>query len=92
MDKKTWKLIAIIFVSLLLFYGILLVFGGNIAGLLYQALFYGKYNTMFISEIVLLIFALVMSAVRKRLNNKRYKKECMNNGNDGKRSKTCETC
>ena len=68
MDKKTWKLIAIIFVSLLLFYGILLVFGGNIAGLLYQALFYGKYNTMFISEIVLLIFALVMLAVRKRLN------------------------
>ena len=40
MDKKTWKLIAIIFVSLLLFYGILLVFGSNIAGLLYQALFY----------------------------------------------------
>ena len=68
MDKKTWKLIAIIFVSLLLFYGILLVFGSNIAGLLYQALFYGKYNTMFISEIVLLIFALVMLAVRKRLN------------------------
>ena len=68
MDKKTWKLIAIIFVSLLLFYGILLVFGGNIAGLLYQALFYGKYNTMFISEMVLLIFALVMLAVRKRLN------------------------
>ena len=68
MDKKTWKLVAIIFVSLLLFYGILLVFGGNIAGLLYQALFYGKYNTMFISEIVLLIFALVMLAVRKRLN------------------------
>lgn len=68
MDKKTWKLIAIIFVSLLLFYGILLVFGGDIAGLLYQALFYGKYNTMFISEIVLLIFALVMLAVRKRLN------------------------
>lgn len=68
MDKKTWKLIAIIFVSLLLFYGILLVFGGNIAGLLYQTLFYGKYNTMFISEIVLLIFALVMLAVRKRLN------------------------
>ena len=68
MEKKTWKLIAIIFVSLLLFYGILLVFGGNIAGLLYQALFYGKYNTMFISEIVLLIFALVMLAVRKRLN------------------------
>ena len=52
----------------MLFYGILLVFGGNIAGLLYQALFYGKYNTMFISEIVLLIFALVMLAVRKRLN------------------------
>ena len=68
MDKKTWKLVAIIFVSLLLFYGILLVFGGNIAGLLYQTLFYGKYNTMFISEIVLLIFALVMLAVRKRLN------------------------
>lgn len=68
MEKKTWKLITIIFVSLLLFYGILLVFGGNIAGLLYQALFYGKYNTMFISEIVLLIFALVMLAVRKRLN------------------------
>lgn len=68
MDKKTWKLIAIIFVSLLLFYGILLVFGSNIAGLLYQTLFYGKYNTMFISEIVLLIFALVMLAVRKRLN------------------------
>ncbi len=66
--KKRWKLIGIIILAILLFYGILLVFGGNIAGLLYQALFYGKYNTMFISEIVLLIFALVMLAVRKRLN------------------------
>ena len=68
MDKKTWKLIAIIFVSLLLFYGILLVFGGNIAGLLYQTLFYGKYNTMFISEIVILIFALIMLLLGKRLS------------------------
>ena len=66
--KKRWKLIGIIILAILLFYGILLVFGSNIAGLLYQALFYGKYNTMFISEIVLLIFALVMLAVRKRLN------------------------
>lgn len=66
--KKRWKLIGIIILAILLFYGILLVFGSNIAGLLYQTLFYGKYNTMFISEIVLLIFALVMLAVRKRLN------------------------
>ena len=68
MDKKTWKLIAIIFVSLLLFYGILLVFGGNIAGLLYQTLFYGKYNTMFISELVIVLFALIMLLLGKRLS------------------------
>ena len=68
MDKKIIKLIGFIILSLGLFYGILLFFGGNIAGLLYQALFYGKYNTMFISEIVILLFALVMLYLRKRLN------------------------
>ena len=58
--KKRWKLIGIIILAILLFYGILLVFGSNIAGLLYQTLFYGKYNTMFISELVILLFALIM--------------------------------
>ena len=66
--KKRWKLIRIIILAILLFYGILLVFGSNIAGLLYQTLFYGKYNTMFISEIVILIFALIMLLLGKRLS------------------------
>ena len=66
--KKRWKLIGIIILAILLFYGILLVFGSNIAGLLYQTLFYGKYNTMFISEIVILIFALIMLLLGKRLS------------------------
>ena len=66
--KKRWKLIRIIILAILLFYGILLVFGSNIAGLLYQTLFYGKYNTMFISELVILLFALIMLLLGKRLS------------------------
>lgn len=66
--KKRWKLIGIIILAILLFYGILLVFGSNIAGLLYQTLFYGKYNTMFISELVILLFALIMLLLGKRLS------------------------
>lgn len=67
-NKKILKLIGIILLALALFYGVLLFFGNEIAGLIYRAIFYGKYNTMFISEIVLLLFALIMLAVRKRLN------------------------
>lgn len=66
--KKRWKLIGIIILAILLFYGILLVFGSNIAGLLYQTLFYGKYNTMFISELVILLFALIILLLGKRLS------------------------
>ena len=66
--KKRWKLIGIIILAILLFYGILLVFGSNIAGLLYQTLFYGKYNTMFISELVIVLFALIMLLLGKRLS------------------------
>ena len=66
--KKRWKLIGMIILAILLFYGILLVFGSNIAGLLYQTLFYGKYNTMFISELVILLFALIMLLLGKRLS------------------------
>ena len=66
-DRKLLKVIAVVLIGLILFYSILLVFGGNIATLIYQALFYGKYNLTFISEIVLLLFSLLVLIVRKKL-------------------------
>ena len=73
MDKKIIKLIGFILLALVLFYGILLFFGGEIAGVIFKAIYYGKYNTMFVSEIVLLLFALLMLAIRKRLGTLKYK-------------------
>ena len=66
-DRKLLKVIAVVLIGLILLYSILLVFGGNIATLIYQALFYGKYNLTFISEIVLLLFSLLVLMVRKRV-------------------------
>lgn len=65
--KKLGKLIGVIAIGLLLFYGMLLVYGSNIAGVIYNTLFFGKYNTMFISEIALLLFVLVVLIIRKRI-------------------------
>lgn len=66
MNKKLVKLIVIIAIALLVFYGVLLYFGGNIALLLYQALFYGKYGVTFISEIVLLLFSFIVLLISNK--------------------------
>lgn len=65
--KKLGKLFVVIVVALLLFYGMLLFFGSNIAGIIYETLFFGKYNIMFISELALLLFVLAVLFFRKRL-------------------------
>ena len=44
MDKKIIKLIGFILLALVLFYGTLLFFGGEIAGVIFKAIYYGKYN------------------------------------------------
>ena len=64
--KKLLKLIGVVGVGLLLFWGVLLFFGSSIARVIYQTLFYGKYNTMFIAELVLLLFSLIVLLVRHR--------------------------
>lgn len=66
--KKLLKVIGIVLLGLLLFEGMLFIYGSSFATLFYQALFFGKYNLNFISEIVLLLFAFLVLAVRKRLN------------------------
>ena len=64
--KKLLKLIGVVGFGLLLFWGVLLFFGSSIARVIYQTLFYGKYNTMFIAELVLLLFSLIVLLVRHR--------------------------
>ena len=66
--KKLLKVAFIILLGLLLFEGMLLIYGSTFASLLYQSIFYGKYNLNLISEIVVLVFSLLILTIRKRLN------------------------
>ena len=69
MDKrKLLKVIGVVLLGLLLFEGMLFIYGSSFATLLYQAIFFGKYNLNLISEIVLLLFSLLVLVIRKRLN------------------------
>ena len=59
-NKDLFKFIGIIAIILLLLVGLYTIYGGMFANLLYNALFYGKYNTMLISEIVIVLFAIIV--------------------------------
>ncbi len=64
-NKDLFKFIGIIAIILLLLVGLYTIYGGMFANLIYNALFYGKYNTMLISEIVIVLFAIIVISVRK---------------------------
>ena len=74
-NKDLFKFIGIIAIILLLLVGLYTIYGGMIANLLYNALFYGKYNTMLISEIIIVLFAIIIISVRKLWPQIRSKKE-----------------
>lgn len=74
-NKDLFKFIGIIAIILLLLVGLYTIFGGVFANLLYNALFYGKYNTMLISEIIIVLFAIIIISVRKLWPQIRSKKE-----------------
>ena len=74
-NKDLFKFIGIIAIILLLLVGLYTIYGGMFANLLYNALFYGKYNTMLISEIVIVLFAIIVISVRKLWPQLRSKKE-----------------
>ena len=74
-NKDLFKFIGIIAIILLLLVGLYTIYGGMFANLLYNALFYGKYNTMLISEIVIVLFAIIIISVRKLWSQIRSKKE-----------------
>ena len=74
-NKDLFKFIGIIAIILLLLVGLYTIYGGMFANLLYNALFYGKYNTMLISEIVIVLFAIIVISVRKLWPQIRSKKE-----------------
>ena len=74
-NKDLFKLIGIIAIILLLLVGLYTIYGGMFANLLYNALFYGKYNTMLISEIVIVLFAIIIISIRKLWPQIRSKKE-----------------
>ena len=74
-NKDLFKLIGIIAIILLLLVGLYTIYGGMFANLLYNALFYGKYNTMLISEIIIVLFAIIIITVRKLWPQIRSKKE-----------------
>ena len=74
-NKDLFKFIGIIAIILLLLVGLYTIYGGVFANLLYNALFYGKYNTMLISEIIIVLFAIIIISVRKLWPQIRSKKE-----------------
>lgn len=74
-NNKLLKLIIIILIGLILFYGILLFWGSLLANILYKAIFYGKYSTTFIGELILVIFALMLIIFRKKSYIFKQKKE-----------------
>ena len=66
--KKLFNLILIIACGFILYYGLVLSLGSTLASLIYNGILYGKYNTLFISELVLLIFSLIILLLRKKIN------------------------
>ncbi len=66
--KKIFNLILIIACGFILYYGLVLSLGSTLASLIYNGILYGKYNTLFISELVLLIFSLIILLLRKKIN------------------------
>lgn len=74
-NKDLFKFIGIIAIILLLLVGLYTIYGGILANILYNALFYGKYNTMLISEIIIVLFAIIIISVRKLWPQIRSKKE-----------------
>lgn len=74
-NKDLFKFIGIIAIILLLLVGLYTIYGGILANILYNAVFYGKYNTMLISEIVIVLFAIIIISVRKLWPKIRSKKE-----------------
>lgn len=69
------KLIGIIAIIMLFIIGLFTIYGSLFASMLYNALMYGKYSTMFISEIVIVIFAIIIISIRKLWPELRKKKE-----------------
>ena len=69
------KLIGIIAIIMLFIIGLFTIYGSLFASMLYNALMYGKYNTMFISEIAIVIFAIIIISIRKLWPELRKKKE-----------------
>lgn len=63
--SKIFRLIGIILIGLLFFLGLFTIYGGLFARVLYNALMYGKYNTMFISELIIVLFAILIISIRK---------------------------
>ena len=74
-DKKLLKLIIVIISGLLSFWLIANLIGPSIASIIYSSLLYGKYNTLFISELVLLIITFIILIIRKKLYIFKEKKE-----------------
>ena len=74
-DKKLLKLIIVIISGLLSFWLIANLIGPGIASIIYSSLLYGKYNTLFISELVLLIITFIILIIRKKLYIFKEKKE-----------------
>ena len=74
-DKKLLKLIIVIITGLLCFWLIANLIGPGIASIIYSSLLYGKYNTLFISELVLLIITFIILIIRKKLYIFKEKKE-----------------
>ena len=74
-NKDLFKFIGIIAIILLLLVGLYTIYGGILANILYNAVFYGKYNTMLISEIIIVLFAIIIISVRKLWPQIRSKKE-----------------
>ena len=63
--SKIFRLIGIILIGLLFFLGLFTIYGGLFARVFYNALMYGKYNTMFISELIIVLFAILIISIRK---------------------------
>lgn len=64
-NRDLLKLIGIIIIVFILLLGLYTVYGGIVGSILYNAIFYGKYNSMLISEIVVILFAIIVVTIRK---------------------------
>lgn len=74
-NKDLFKVAGIIAIILLLLIGLYTIYGSIFASLLYNAIFYGKYNTMLISEIIIIVFAIIIISLRKIWPQLKIKKE-----------------